>query len=167
MKDSLQPGIRYQHTFVVPDNKTVPYLYPESTEFTEMPEVFATGFLVGLLEWSCIKALNPHLDWPHEQTVGTHIDVTHEAATPPGFAVTATVELVEVDGKRLIFEVEAKITSLPDTNAYAKKLKRLMVGNATEVELDSAADPNEQAPDDSGRDPSSGPHRIVDGGKKG
>ena len=35
-------------------------------------------------------------------------------------------------------EVEAKITSLPDTNAYAKRLKRLMVGNATEVELDSA-----------------------------
>jgi MraZ protein len=40
--------------------------------------------------------------------------------------------------KPVWLEVEAKITSLPDTNAYAKKLKRLMVGNATEVELDSA-----------------------------
>lgn len=72
-----------------------------------MPEVFATGFLVGFLEWTCIKAINPHLDWPREQTVGTHIDISHEAATPPGLEVTATVELVAIDGKKLIFSVEA------------------------------------------------------------
>ena len=72
-----------------------------------MPEVFATGFLVGFLEWACIKAINPHLDWPAEQTVGTHIDVSHIAATPSGFAVTAKVKLIEVDGRRLLFEVEA------------------------------------------------------------
>lgn len=35
-------------------------LYPESAEFVAMPEVFATGFLVGFLEWACIKAINPH-----------------------------------------------------------------------------------------------------------
>ncbi|MFK8017466.1 MAG: cell division/cell wall cluster transcriptional repressor MraZ, partial [Gammaproteobacteria bacterium] len=40
--------------------------------------------------------------------------------------------------KPVWLEVEAKITSLPDTNAYAKKLKRLMVGSATDVDLDSA-----------------------------
>jgi len=107
MKDSLKPGIRYQHRFVVPPSKTVPALYPESPEFVAMPEVFATGFLVGFLEWACIKAVNPHLDWPREQTVGTHIDVSHEAATPPGLEVTATVELVEVDGRRLVFTVAA------------------------------------------------------------
>jgi len=72
-----------------------------------MPEVFATGFLVGFLEWSCIKAINPHLDWPNEQTVGTHIDVSHEAATPPGLEVTAVIELIAVDGRKLIFSVEA------------------------------------------------------------
>ena len=107
MKDSLKPGIRYEHRFVVPPSKTVPALYPESPEFVAMPEVFATGFLVGFLEWACIKAVNPHLDWPREQTVGTHIDVSHEAATPPGLEVTATVELVEVDGRRLVFSVAA------------------------------------------------------------
>lgn len=48
-----------------------------------------------------------HLDWPKEQTVGTHIDVSHEAATPPGLEVTATVELIAVEGKKLIFSVEA------------------------------------------------------------
>ena len=107
MKESLKPGIKYEHKFVVPLSKTVPALYPESEEFLAMPEVFATGFLVGFLEWACIKAINPHLDWPREQTVGTHIDVSHEAATPPGLEVTATVELVEVNGRRLVFAVEA------------------------------------------------------------
>lgn len=107
MKDSLKPGIRYEHTFTVPLSKTVPALYPESAEFVAMPEVFATGFLVGFLEWACIKAINPHLDWPQEQTVGTHIDVSHEAATPPGMQVTATVELLAVEGRKLVFAVEA------------------------------------------------------------
>jgi fluoroacetyl-CoA thioesterase len=107
LKDSLKPGIRYEHTFTVPLSKTVPALYPESAEFVAMPEVFATGFLVGFLEWACIKAINPHLDWPQEQTVGTHIDVSHEAATPPGLQVTATVELLAVEGRKLVFAVEA------------------------------------------------------------
>ncbi len=107
MKESLNPGIHYEHKFVVPSSKTVPALYPESEEFLLMPEVFATGFLVGFLEWACIKAINPHLDWPKEQTVGTHINVTHEAATPPGLEVTATVELIAIEGRKLTFSVEA------------------------------------------------------------
>ncbi len=107
MKESLKPGIESEFRFHIPESKTVPALYPESAEFQEMPEVFATGFMVGLLEWACIKAINPHLDWPGEQTVGTHIDVSHIAATPPGFEVTAKVKLIGVDGRRLLFEVEA------------------------------------------------------------
>ena len=107
MKESLKPGIKYEHKFLVPSSKTVPALYPEAEEFLAMPEVFATGFLVGFLEWACIKCINPHIDWPKEQTVGTHINVTHQAATPPGLEVTASVELIEVDGRRLVFRVEA------------------------------------------------------------
>lgn len=107
MKPSLKPGITYQHKFVIPATKTVPALYPEAEEFLVMPEVFATGFLVGFLEWACIKALRPHLDWPTEQSVGTHIDVSHRAATPPGLEVTADVELIEVNGKSLVFTVRA------------------------------------------------------------
>jgi fluoroacetyl-CoA thioesterase len=107
MKDTLKPGIESEFKFYIPESKTVPALYPESAEFQEMPEVFATGFLVGLLEWACIKAINPYLDWPNEQTVGTHIDVSHTAATPAGFEVTAKVKLIEIDGRRLLFEVEA------------------------------------------------------------
>ena len=107
MKETLKPGIKYEHKYLVPQSKTVPSLYPEAEEFVAMPEVFATGFLVGFLEWACIKAINPHLDWPKEQTVGTHINVSHLAATPPGLEVTAKVELIEVDGRRLRFSVEA------------------------------------------------------------
>ena len=107
MKETLKPGIKYEHKFLVPPNKTVPCLYPESEEFVAMPEVFATGFLVGLLEWSCIKAIIPHIDWPEEQSVGIHIDVSHEAATPPGLEITTSVELIEVNGRKLIFSVEA------------------------------------------------------------
>ena len=107
MKESLKPGIESEFRFRVSESKTVPALYPESPEFREMPEVFATGFMVGFLEWACIKAINPHLDWPEEQTVGTYVNVSHSAATPPGFEVTAKVKLLEVDGRRLVFEVEA------------------------------------------------------------
>ncbi|MET0064209.1 MAG: thioesterase family protein [Candidatus Thiodiazotropha endolucinida] len=107
MKDTLKPGIYYEHNFLVPRTKTVPNLYPESEEFLLMPEVFATGFLVGFIEWTCIKAIKPYLDWPSEQTVGIHIDVTHEAATPPGLEVTAMIELIKVEGRKLFFNVEA------------------------------------------------------------
>jgi len=107
MKPSLRPGLVYEHRFVVPTTKTVPALYPEAVEFQAMPEVFATGFLVGFLEWACLKAILPHLDWPHEQTVGTHIDVSHSAATPPGMEVVANVELLAVEGRKLVFAVRA------------------------------------------------------------
>ena len=107
MKETLQPGIEHEFTIRITDSKTVPALYPESSEFQVMPEVFATGYMIGFIEWTCIQALNPHLEWPEEQTVGTHIDVSHLAATPPGLEVTAKVKLVAVDGRRLLFEVEA------------------------------------------------------------
>ncbi|MFQ5485224.1 MAG: thioesterase family protein [Desulfobacterales bacterium] len=107
MKDTLKPGIEYELKYRVPDNKTVPALYPETTEFQEMPKVFATGFMVGFIEWACLLAIKPHLDWPGEQSVGIHINVNHIAATPPGLEVCAKVKLIEVDGRRLVFDVEA------------------------------------------------------------
>lgn len=106
MKETLKPGIEYQHSFIVSQEKTVPNLYPESKEFIVMPNVFATGYMVGLIEWACIRAVKPHLDWPKEQTVGIHINVNHIAATPPGFEVIVKTKLIEVDGKRLVFEIK-------------------------------------------------------------
>jgi len=107
MKETLKNGLEYTFAFNINESKAVPALFPESEEFQAMPNVFATGYMIGLIEWTCIQILNPHLDWPKEQTVGTHIDVSHIAATPPGLEVTVKVKLVEVDGRRLVFEVEA------------------------------------------------------------
>ncbi len=107
MKDTLQVGMEFQYTYVVPENKLVPALYPEAEEFLVMPKVFATGYLVGLIEWTCIKALASHLDWPKEQSVGIKINVNHTAATPTGFEVKVQTKLIEIDGKRLVFEVSA------------------------------------------------------------
>jgi len=60
-----------------------------------------------LMEWACIRAVNPHLDWPKEQTVGTGVNLTHCAATPAGLTVTVTGRLVQVEGRKLIFSLSA------------------------------------------------------------
>jgi len=108
MKSSLKPGLTYEFKFKVPENKTVPYLYPESPEFQAMPQVLATGFMVGLFEWTCIQAINPHIDWPREQTVGIDLKLNHIAATPPGLTVTVNVKLEEVEGRKLVFSIVAE-----------------------------------------------------------
>jgi fluoroacetyl-CoA thioesterase len=107
MKDSLQPGLTVDFTFKVPENKTVPFLYPEFGEGLVMPKVLATGFLLGLFEFSCIKALNPHLDWPNEQTVGIGMNMTHTAATPEGMTITVKGKLDKIEGRKLTFSLEA------------------------------------------------------------
>lgn len=106
MRPSLVPGITHRLRYRVPREKTVPFIYPENPDFTEMPEVFATGFMVALMEWCCTDSLKPHLE-PGEGSLGTMIDVTHEAATPPGLTVTVDCKLEQVDGRKLVFAVEA------------------------------------------------------------
>ncbi len=106
MRDTLRPGLRHEFRYLVPEDKTVPHLYPESPMFQAMPRVFATGFMVGLLEWACIDAIAPHLD-EGEQSVGTDVRLTHSAATPPGFTVTVKVEVTRVEGRKLAFALSA------------------------------------------------------------
>ena len=108
MKDSLKDGIEHELKYTVPSTKIVSSLYPESPEFQMMPEVFATGFMVGLIEWACIQAVNPHIDWPFEQTVGTHINVSHLAPTPPGIEIRVKTKIVKVEGRKITFEVQAR-----------------------------------------------------------
>ncbi|HVI94935.1 MAG TPA: thioesterase family protein [Anaeromyxobacter sp.] len=106
MKSSLAAGLTFAFRYTVPETKTVPHVFHESERFREMPPVFATAYMVGLIEWACIEAIQPHLD-PGEQSVGTGIWVTHSAATPPGLTVTVDLSLAAVDGKRLTFAVRA------------------------------------------------------------
>lgn len=107
MKPTLQAGLRHQFRYTVAPDKTVPHLYPESESFQQMPQVLATGFMVGLMEWACIEAIKPHLDWPREQSLGTLVNFPHLAATPPGLTITVDVTLDRVDGRRLFFSVVA------------------------------------------------------------
>ena len=107
MKETLKPGLIHRFQFRIPPSKTVPHLYPESEMFREMPAVLATGYMIGLLEWACIEALRPHLDWPREQSLGTHVNFSHLAATPPGMTVTVDVRLDKVDGRKLSFSISA------------------------------------------------------------
>jgi len=105
MKTSLQPGLTFEFKFKIPVTKTVSHLYPESQLFREMPQVLATGFMVGLVEWACIEAIRPCLDWPREQSLGTHVNLSHIAPTPPGLTVKVMVRLEKVEGRRLEFAV--------------------------------------------------------------
>lgn len=104
---SLVAGLTHTLSFTVPENKTVPHLYPESESFREMPEVFATGFMVGLMEWCCLELVRLHQNWPQFQTVGTHVDFSHLAATAPGMTITVDATLDLVEGRRLVFSVKA------------------------------------------------------------
>ncbi|MFQ5656234.1 MAG: thioesterase family protein [Candidatus Methylomirabilales bacterium] len=107
MKETLKEGLEYTHKYRVPENKTVPYIYPEAKVYQEMPKVFATGFMVALIEWACIEALAPHME-PGHGSVGTLINLTHSAATPPGMEVAVHVRCTKVDGQRTTWEIEAR-----------------------------------------------------------
>ncbi|MEA2951986.1 MAG: fluoroacetyl-CoA thioesterase [Alphaproteobacteria bacterium] len=106
MKATLKPGLKHRFTYQVPMQKTVPHIYPEAPELQTMPEVFATGFMIALMEWTCVQLLAPHLD-PGEGSVGVHVDVSHNAATPPGLSVTVDAECIAIDGRRASFHVRA------------------------------------------------------------
>lgn len=69
-------------------------------------DVLATPALVALMEEAACAAIQPHLS-PQQTSVGVRIDISHIAPTPPGVDVHARAELTEVDGRRLVFRVEA------------------------------------------------------------
>jgi fluoroacetyl-CoA thioesterase len=106
MKPTLKPGLTHRLAYTVPENKTVPYTYPESPQIAAMPKVFATGFMIVLMEWACTELLASHLD-QGEGSVGVRVDVSHLAATPPGMTVTVDAKCVEVVGPRVAFDVTA------------------------------------------------------------
>jgi fluoroacetyl-CoA thioesterase len=139
MKETLKAGLTSTLEYKVSEARTVPKLYPDAPEFGPMPAVFATGYLVGLVEWACMRLVVPHLDWPKEQSVGTDVRLDHKAPTPPGLTVTVTATLRAVDGRRLRFDVSAhdgvdEITRgtheryVIDSAAFAEKVAKKAAG---------------------------------------
>jgi fluoroacetyl-CoA thioesterase len=107
MKPTLTPGARATWALVVPADKTVPHLFEGAPDLAAMPAVFATAFMIGLIEWTCMKVLEPHLE-PGEGSVGIHVDVSHLAATLPGQTVTVEAECIRVEGRKITFKVLAR-----------------------------------------------------------
>lgn len=104
---SLQPGVRFEASQVVSAHQLVPNVAPDWPGFVGMPPVFATAMMIGFIEQTCIQALAPYPD-AGQATVGTHVDVSHVAATPQGMRVSAQVELVAIEGRTLLFKVRCE-----------------------------------------------------------
>lgn len=69
-------------------------------------DVFATPSMIALMEKTASESVAPYLE-EGCGTVGTKVNVSHIAATPLGMKVTCETKLVEVDGRKLVFTVEA------------------------------------------------------------
>jgi fluoroacetyl-CoA thioesterase len=103
----LKPGLRHSVTITVAEALAVPAQAQLFDPLTEMPPVFATAQMIAFVEWTCVAALAPYLS-PDQRTVGTRVDMTHTAATPVGMNVTADIELIEIDGRRLRFKAHCR-----------------------------------------------------------
>jgi fluoroacetyl-CoA thioesterase len=68
--------------------------------------VLATPVMINLIEAAALAAVE-HLLPPGQQSLGTHLDVRHFAATPVGMRVSAEAELIKIDGRLLTFRVSA------------------------------------------------------------
>ena len=106
-KPTLRPGLAHTETILVTDRLIVPEMADYFSNFAAMPPVFATAYLVAFVEWTCVRFLADHL-LDGEHTVGTHVDLSHTAATPVGMRATASIELVEMDGRKLRFKVRCR-----------------------------------------------------------
>ena len=107
MSPDFRPGLRFEWTYTVPPRATVPQLYHDTAFCRDMPDVLATGYMVGMMELACIHGMMPYMDWPREQSLGVKVDFEHVAPTPPGMTLAIRGEVLEVDGRRVRFAVEA------------------------------------------------------------
>lgn len=105
--EGLKVGLKHRKSITVDPGLTVPEVSPAFGEFRDMPRVFATAYMVGFVEATCIEGMKPFLG-ASQGSVGVHVDMSHDAATPVGMTVTAEVELVSIEGRRLRFKVECR-----------------------------------------------------------
>jgi fluoroacetyl-CoA thioesterase len=97
----LAAGLTYSRKITVTDEMTPAHLRQDPIRVLSTPD------MIRLIEQTAIEATQPYLA-PGQATVGTRVDVSHLAATPVGMTLTITVELTEVDRRRLAFKVEAR-----------------------------------------------------------
>ena len=100
MLTKLEPGVSEERTLVVGNEHTAARWGSGSLR------VLATPHMIALMEASAVQAVDHRLQEGYA-TVGSRVDIRHLAPTPVGAQVTARAELVEVDGLKLTFRVEA------------------------------------------------------------
>lgn len=100
MTQNLKLGIEGEAKGIVNENNTAMAFGSGSVN------VFGTPAMIGLMEKAALSSVDPLLEEGF-CTVGTKINVKHMAATPLGMNVVAKSRLIEIEGKRLTFEVEA------------------------------------------------------------
>lgn len=98
MSINLKNGLKGRAENVVNEVNTAKHMGSGSLE------VFATPALVALMEAAAVNALQLETG---ESSVGTALEIKHSAATPIGMKIWAEAELVEVDRRRLVFEINA------------------------------------------------------------
>jgi fluoroacetyl-CoA thioesterase len=69
--------------------------------------VLATPVMINVIEAAALNAVEHLLPAGH-QSLGIHLDVSHVAATPVGLRVTATATVLQVEGRTITFEVQAR-----------------------------------------------------------
>jgi fluoroacetyl-CoA thioesterase len=97
----LAPGLEARYERVVPIEWTI------AQYDARLPAVFSTPAMIGMMEMAAARAVQPALPGG-AITVGTRIEVDHLKAAPAGATVVASAKLVEVSGRFLTFEVEAR-----------------------------------------------------------
>ena len=100
MKTSLVTGIHSTTKLTVDRDRTIDFMGEEA-------RVYATPMLVRDIEIACRELLLVHLD-PGEDSVGTRVEIDHIAATLMGMSAEITVKLVELTGRAVTFEIEAR-----------------------------------------------------------
>ena len=101
LPQELKPGLQGTAEIVVGTRDTAPHVGSGKIG------VLATPIMVNLMEAAALQAVERLLP-PGHQTVGTHLDVRHFAATPVGLRVLARAELTRIDGRTLTFSIIAE-----------------------------------------------------------
>jgi fluoroacetyl-CoA thioesterase len=97
---AVKPGLTGSATITVGEQHTAPRVGSGRVH------VLATPVMINLMEAAALEAIEALLP-PGHQSLGTHLDVGHYAATPVGMGLRATAVVTEVDGRTVEFRVEA------------------------------------------------------------
>jgi len=100
MSSAFKPGMSRELTVMSTADDSARRFYPN------LPDVFGTPCLGGLMERVSAELINEHLN-PGEQSVGISMDLKHTAATPLGMTIKVRTEVTAVEGRKLTFKLEA------------------------------------------------------------